>query len=344
MDFNFTEEQQMMATVAGELLADVSSTARLRNGLDRGVVHDPERWDALFEIGLSGILVPEAYGGMGLVPVDFVQIATACGYHLLPEPLVDLAGVVLPLLAETGQGDLVRGILERRSLAVLAVSAPALHADRAEVVVLAGADTTLRLVDPSNCRFVAQPHVDPLLNLFSIDAAPEAGTVLTQITPANGVLARATDRGALWSAAQLLGIAQRAIDLAVAYAGERKQFGRPIGSYQAIKHHLASAQVKVEFARPVVHAAACVEPGSGEFAAARISHALIAAAAAADLAARMALQTHGAMGYSWEVDVHLCLKRALWLSHCWGNPAWHRDRIAKRVFDGTIGTEGLFAA
>lgn len=344
MDFDFTEDQRMMAEVAGALLAEVSSTARLRKGLERERIHDPERWAALCEIGLPGILVPEAHGGMELAAPDFVQIATACGYHLLPEPLVELAGVVLPLLAEAGQGELVRDALGDRRLIVLARGVPVVHAVHAEAIVLAGPDGGMRLLTPAECRMTAQPHVDPLLGLSSIAAGPGAGRVLADAAGGANLLRKATDRGALWAAAQLLGIAQRAIDLGVAYAGERSQFGRPIGSYQAIKHHLASAQVKVEFARPVVHAAACVEAGSGTFAGARISHALLAAAAAADFAARTAIQTHGAMGYSWEVDVHLYLKRTLWLSHCWGSPAWHRDRVARRALDGTIGTEGLFAA
>ena len=128
----------------------------------------------------------------------------------------------------------------------------------------------------------------------------------------------------------------------MAYAAERKQFGKPIGSYQAIKHHLASAQVRVEFARPVVHAAAGLPPGTGTFARARVSHALLAAGEAADFAVRQSLQVHGAMGYSWEVDVQFCLKRALWLTHAWGSPAHHRDRVATRAFGLPLGPDRLF--
>ena len=149
--------------------------------------------------------------------------------------------------------------------------------------------------------------------------------------------------GALFAAAQGLGLAQRAVDLAITYAKERQQFGKPIGSYQAVKHHLASAQVAIEFARPVVIAAAAEIGHRDVQSRARVSHAKIVALEAADQAARASIQVHGAMGYSWEVDVHLFLKRALALTNAWGTPAFHRARIAERLFTQPTGPDRTFA-
>lgn len=334
MDFTFTEEQEMMAGVTRDLLAEVSSTTDLRAMLGRGEGFDPARWSRLGELGLTGLMVPESAGGLGLAEVDFVQIATACGYHLLPEPLVDLVGVVRPLLAEcgieTGEDEVI----------VWADRGPVAQADRAARLLVTAADGGLHLLVPTQADLVAQPHIDPLLRLITLSAPLGASTRIAPPDAPATLLAR--ERGALFAAAQLLGLAQRAIDLAVAYAAERKQFGKPIGSYQAIKHHLASAQVRVEFARPVVHAAAGLPPGTGTFARARVSHALLAAGEAADFAVRQSLQVHGAMGYSWEVDVQFCLKRALWLTHAWGSPAHHRDRVATRAFGLPLGPDRLF--
>ena len=142
----------------------------------------------------------------------------------------------------------------------------------------------------------------------------------------------------------MLGLGQRCIDVAVAYAKDRTQFGKPIGSYQAVKHLLATAQVKVEFARPVVHAAAAELPLGNLAAKARIAHAKLAAAEAADLAARTAVQVHGAMGMTWEADVHFFLKRALALKTAWGTPAAHTATVIERILETPTGADCTFAS
>jgi len=190
---------------------------------------------------------------------------------------------------------------------------------------------------PNEVTLTRQESVDPFRRLFRVDWTP-GKSISTNVSMWDDAL----DRGALFAAAQCAGLAQRAIDLAVEYAKTREQFGKPIGSYQAVKHLLATAQVKVEFARPVIYAAAAVLPQRDAFSRARISHAKIVAAEAADLAARTSLQVHGAMGYSWEVDVHFLLKRALALGAAWGEPAFHRNRVMARIMDAPLGPEHTF--
>lgn len=334
MDFTFNDEQEMMAGVVRDLLADAADSAKLRKLLESGAGFDDSRWAALAELGLFTLLVPEDKGGLGLNETDFIQIATACGAALLPEPLVDLAGVVLPLLAELDV-DMAEG-----EIVLWADRAPANHADRAARLLITAPDGSLHLVAQEAADLRAEPHTDPFLHLFTVTADLSDAT---RIAPADHpALTRARQRGALFAAAQMLGLAQTCVNLGVAYAAERKQFGKPIGTYQALKHHMASAQVKIEFTRPVLWAAAT--DTSGEvFARARVSQALLAAGEAADFAARHAMQVHGAMGYSWEVDVHFCLKRALYLAHAWGSPAHHRNIVAARVFSLPLGPANLFA-
>jgi alkylation response protein AidB-like acyl-CoA dehydrogenase len=141
----------------------------------------------------------------------------------------------------------------------------------------------------------------------------------------------------------MIGLGQRAIDLAVAYAKDRTQFGKPIGSYQAVKHHLATAQTKIEFARPVVHAAAAEFPIGNAGSRARIAHAKIAAGEAADFACRTAVQVYGAMGFTWEADVHFFLKRTLGLNYAWGAPAQHLETVKRRVLSHDTGPDMTFA-
>lgn len=343
MEFVFNDDQVMMADTARALLAEHCTTKHLRILSERGESFDPARWAMLVEMGLLGALVPEEMGGLGLTGPDFIAIATACGEALLPEPLAEAAMVTLPALAALGQGALVGAVLENRATVALCHPlAPRVHqADRATHLLMIDAGTVV-LLPRDAVDLTAQPGIDPLRDLFTV-AATQPGETLATGAEAAAAHARATDAGALCSAAQLLGIAQKAIDISVAFAQQRSQFGRPIGSYQAIKHHLASAQVAVEFARPVLHAAAAMPPGAGAATAARISHAKLASGEAADLATRTAVQVHGAMGYSQEVDVHFYLKRALALRQSWGTPDYHRARYAARLSGHAYGPATLFA-
>ena len=133
--------------------------------------------------------------------------------------------------------------------------------------------------------------------------------------------------------AVLLGVADRLITMTAAYAVDRVQFGVPIGSFQAVKHHLANALIRLEFARPAVYRAAWSldigDPDAG-------SHASMAKALASDAAtgaARIALQVHGAIGYTWEHDIHLWMKRAWSLAAAWGDAGFHRARVLESLPD-----------
>jgi alkylation response protein AidB-like acyl-CoA dehydrogenase len=143
----------------------------------------------------------------------------------------------------------------------------------------------------------------------------------------------AASRAALAAAAELLGLAAHMIDLTVDYAKVRKQFGAPIGSFQAVKHHLASALMKLELARPAVYRAAHSIDHADPDAPLHVSMAKACASDAATFAARVSLQCHGAIGYSFEHDLHLWMKRAWALAAAHGDAAWHRERVARAIVD-----------
>ena len=337
MNFSFSEEQMMIAEMARKLFADTCTSAQLRGLLAQGKARDAARWAAIVETGLNATMLPEDAGGLGLAEVDFVLVAEAAGYAALPEPLVETAGMATPLLAAI---DPAHELLAdpANSLAIgHGINPFVLDADNAAGLLLQR-DGATYLVRPDEVKLTRQESTDPFRRLFSVDWTP--GTPLS--TDAS-LWDDALDRGALFAAAQCVGLAQKSIDIAVDYAKTREQFSKPIGSYQAVKHLIANAQVKVEFARPVIYAAAAALPQRDAFSRARISHAKLVAAEAADLAARTSLQVHGAMGYSWEVDVHFLLKRALALGASWGCPGFHRGRVLARMAEQPLGPEYTFA-
>lgn len=345
MNFTFSDEQLMMADVARQVLTDTCTMAALREQMAGGTAVDATRWAAIVETGLTGVLAPDAAGGLGLSEPDFVMIAEAAGYVALPEGLVEHAGVALPLLAAAAPGHalLEAAAAGTSALAVgHAVNPLVSHADTAEALLLHH-EGEVHLVRRDQVKLTRSQSIDPFRRLFRVDWTPTDTTRLASAAEGQDLWSAALDRGALFSAAQCLGLAQRSIDLAVDYAKERQQFGKPIGSYQAVKHLIATAQVAVEFARPVVHAAAADLGRATLQSQARISHAKIVATEAADLAARTSIQVHGAMGYSWEVDVHLFLKRVLALTQAWGNPALHRARVEARIFDRSTGADQTFS-
>lgn len=337
MDFTLSEEQLMFAETARSLFTDNCTPDHWRKMMETGVARDDARWAAIVETGLCQVLLPESAGGIGLSESDFALIAQEAGYVALPEPLVESAGVAAPMLAALAPG---HDLLSAPS-ATIAIAHPlnpfVAHADSAAAILLEK-NGEAYLATPDQVTLTAQPSIDPFRRLFSVEWDAANATALGK---ADWDLA--LDRAALFNAAMGLGLAQRAVDLAVDYARDRQQFGKPIGSYQAVKHHLATAQVAIEFAKPVVAAAAAGIGARDVYSRARISHARIVALEAADVAARASIQVHGAMGYSWEVDVHLFLKRALALTQTWGTPAFHRARIATRIFTQPMGPDQTFA-
>lgn len=339
MHFAFTEDQTAITEAAREMLVESCTPADLRSLLASGEALDKARWQTIVDMGLLGICAPKDKGGLGLGMVDLVGIAEAAGYVALPEPLVEQAGVVVPLLA--GLKDDRGWLAQVLAGEMVAVGHPAnplvADADSAAALLLGHGDE-LHLVEASAVTLTRAESFDPFRRAFRIEWAPSAGCRV------GTGWSNAGEHGAVLAAAQMLGLGQRCIDMAVAHAKDRHQFGKPIGSYQAVKHLLATAQVKIEFARPVVQAAAA-ELTLGTLASrARGAHAKIAATEAADLAARTAVQVHGAMGMTWEVDVHFFLKRALALKSTWGTSSQHMVTVVERAIGEPTGPGFTFAS
>lgn len=309
MDFRFSDDQVALVEGAREFLTGAHGPDVLRR-LDAGEARDPAIWQALVEMGLPGLLVPEAQGGLGMGLVEAALIAAECGRVALAEPLVDTAFISVPWLAARGDTDTLTAIAtgERRFAPAHAVNPWIADGDGTP---LYSVDPLRRLTTPGGTE--SDPHL--------------------------------LDLGALMSAAQLIGLADAMLEQAIEYAKVRTQFGQPIGAFQGIKHQLANCAVAIEFAKPVTWRAAQAMQDVLPSSPVHVSHAKVAATDAAILTAETAIQVHGAMGYTYEVDLHFWMKRSWALAGAWGDRAFHLRRIDDAVFGGTlpIGPEHTFA-
>jgi len=325
MDFAFTDDQLAFRDAVRDLLGDACGPAAVRASWEGGPGYDPKLWAGLAEMGVLGILAPEGSGGLGLTELDLVLLLEETGRAALPGPVVEHVAVAVPLLAAAGGHDLVA----RAAAGEIVLT----FADRADRVGWAAEADVLLVADGPGVRLVLPTDLTVVHALECVDrsrrdaAVGWAGGELVD----GADLALALDRAALGAAAQLCGLAAHLIDVTVEYAKARRQFGVPIGSYQAVKHHLADAVLRLEHARPPVYRAAWSVarglPSRGR----DVSMAKALAGDAAALAARVALQCHGAIGYTWEYDLHLWMKRVWVLDRAWGDAAHHTALVADAV-------------
>jgi len=338
MHFAFEEEQLRFRDSVRGVLERVCPPSAVRAVWEDAPAHLASRWTALADLGVLGLLVPEHAGGLGLDELALVLPLEETGWAALPEAIVETAAVAAPLLAglaDRAFADPWLGAIAAGDAVVTVGCEPnpwVSHADNAALVLLAQGGE-IHAVPRADATITRLPHLDGAQRFFHVTCTPSAQSRVATGAEAATLLAAAADRGALATAAQLVGTAQRLIEEAVRYAKQREQFGRAIGSFQAIKHMLANAQVRTEFARPVVYRAAFALARGLPTRSRDVSHAKIVAAEAAALAARTALQVHGAIGYTWEVDLHVWMKRAWALEAAWGTSSWHRARVAAAVLD-----------
>ena len=351
MRFAFTDDQLLFRDTVRDLLAKECLPEQVRYAWvdDDGRLR--EVWDALAEMGVLGVQVPEALGGLGLTELDLILLLEETGRVALPDPVVETAAVAGPLLgaltatpagAVSDAGRDLAGHWASRVAAGQAVVAVRLddtplvsHGADADLL-LARAQAGLVAVPGDRVASVPQASVDGARTLATVSWDPSDEIVLADGDAARALVGQALDRAALGTAAQLVGLAQQLLDLTVVYVKERQQFGVPIGSFQAVKHHLADALLGLEFARPVVYAAAWSLATGQPDASRSASHAKAAAADAARLVGRQALQCHGAIGYTVEYDLHLFLKRVWALSEAFGSAGHHRRRVADSLLGPSL--------
>jgi alkylation response protein AidB-like acyl-CoA dehydrogenase len=333
--FAFDEEQLAFRSHLRAFAEKECSPAQLREAWASELGWSPTRWRGLAEMGVVGLTVPAEHGGVGLGFVDLVLLLEEAGRSGLPEPVLETTALAVPALveAEGPNADAVRvrwldGVAAGDAVVTVGLQdAPGVTAAAGAHLLLLEHDGSLHALEGADVAVTARPSIDGAHRLARVTWNPTPDTVLVSGAPARAALSSLRRRAAVGTAALLVGIAERLVTMASDYAKERHQFGKPIGSFQAVKHHLADAAVRVEFARPVVYRAAWSLAEGEPDDALHASMAKASASDAATLAARAALQVHGAIGYTWEHDLHLWMKRAWSLSAAWGDAGWHRSRL-----------------
>lgn len=339
MRFAFTDDQLLFRDAVADLFAKECPPEAVRWAWADESGRRPELWATLAEMGVVGLTIPEDKGGFGLSELDLLPILTEAGRVAYPGPLLETTAVAAPLLADVAPAALAErwlpAIAAGEAIATVQFAGQPFVPDaHVAQLLIAQRDDRIVAVPAERLRLTPQSSVDGARRLFSAewDVADEELIVDGEA----GWLAanRAFDRGALAAAGVLVGLAEQLLAVTVDYVASRKQFGVPVGSFQAVKHHLADCELQLSFARPVVMNAAHSMALDLPTASRDVSMAKCMASDAAAFVARQALQCHGAIAYTVEYDVHMWLKRVWALSAAWGDAAWHRQRVARVLLDG----------
>jgi alkylation response protein AidB-like acyl-CoA dehydrogenase len=364
MYFDLTDEQQAIKATAHEFLAARYKSERIRELAESEHGFEQSDWEEMAELGWPGLALPEEWGGQGLGIVDLAVLFEEMGYALAPSPLFSntIAGLALALCGSDEQRErflrpLAAG--ERRGTPALwdagSTATPGSFILEAkpdgDAIVLDG--EKVLVMDAASADFFVVATADGRRHLVErgaegITVTPEPSIDLTRrlhavrfdgvrVPAENTMPAEEADyypvffRLCVALAAESTGIAQRTMEMAVEYAKDRQQFGRPIGSYQAVSHRCAQMLLETENARSAVYGAAWAadaEPESLPLAAS------MAKAYASDAGWRVpnaSIQVHGGIGFTWEHDLHFFLKRGKANAAMFGDARWHRDRVAGAI-------------
>jgi len=350
MHFALHPEQQELIDAVATVLAAECTPSDLRAIAEGSTGRSKERWDVLSELGAMALLAPESAGGLALSEVEMVGVLEAAGKAVLPEPFAESAALgVSLLLALPGQSDLLQEVATgtaRASVGGVEVGAGgALLTTSAEgsgfrtprvvgagvvdhylLFAKVGDEVALYRMGKGDVKVHAHTSIDPTRVIGDLMWEPKTDA-LVRGSAAEALTEEVATLGALTAAAQLIGLAGGAIAMSAEYAKARQQFGKPIGSFQAVKHHLANAKVRLDFARPAVFRAADSLARNLDSRHRDSALAKALASDAGDIAARVGLQVHGAIGYTWECDLQFYLKRIWVLSAAWGDAVSQRARV-----------------
>ena len=364
MYFDLTDEQQAIKSTAHDFLASRFKSERLREIAAGDDGFDPAGWSEMAELGWTGLAVPEEWGGQGLGIVELAVLFEEMGYALAPSPLFSntIAGLALTLcgsddLRERYLRPLAAGEL-RGTPALWDAGSPAApggftmeaktdgdavvldgekvlvpDAASADFFLVASSDGRRHLVErgADGVTITAEPSIDPTRRFSSVRFDGVRVTAADTLPGAEADYYPVFFRLCVALAAESTGIAQRTMEMAVEYAKDRQQFGRPIGAYQAVSHRCAQMLLETENARSAVYGAAWAadaEPESLPLAAST------AKAYASDAGWRVpdaSIQVHGGIGFTWEHDLHFFLKRGRSNAAIFGDAKWHRERVADAV-------------
>jgi alkylation response protein AidB-like acyl-CoA dehydrogenase len=328
MNFDYTDDQQAIKSTAHDFLAARVKPEKLRELAEAGD-YDDAIWKEIAELGWPGIFIDEGHGGQELGQVELTIVQEELGYALAPTPFFSnaAAGLAIAHAGSDEQRDRwLPGIAsgeERGTVGVVTNGAAPLvpDADTAAVIVLVE-NGSATAIEPGSASIERADTIDSTRRFFRVE--PNGGGDQLE-----GDVAAALQRIEVALAAELVGVAQRTMEMAVEYAKERKQFDRPIGAYQAVSHSCAQMLLETEGARATTLYASWVADNEPESLGLASSMAKAYAADAGWRVTAAALQVHGGIGFTWEHDLHFFLKRARTDGALFGSAREHRDRVAE---------------
>jgi alkylation response protein AidB-like acyl-CoA dehydrogenase len=326
MNFDFSPEQHEIKRTARELLARRSSFERVRATTEDGA-SDQGLWDELRELGWPGIAIGEEHGGQGLGTLELAILLEELGYAVTPVPFLPSAMAALAI-EHAGSDEQRERWLPRLASGEITGALGAATSGSGDLVADADRAAVIALVEDGGARLIAREdaQIEPRP---TIDPTRPAASVAGDGEPLPGDVHGAIDRATLAVAAELVGTCQRALDMTLAYVKERKQFGVPVGAFQAVQHRCASMLMHTESARSATYFAAWAAGADRE----RLPEAASMAKAAASTAGRevtaSAIQAHGGVGFTWEADVHWLFKRAQMDAALLGGASAHHARLAQ---------------
>ena len=358
MQFGLSESQEFLKDSARKFFAGECPSAVMRRLMETDTAYDAALWASLADQGYTGIIFPEAYGGVGLGKVELMLLMEEAGRALLPGPFfstVVLAGSILdavgmPEHKEKYLAPICRG--ELRATVAIMESSASWNLRDIQLSAASGKLTGEKLFvsDAAIADFILVVARNGVLvvdsNARGLKISPMSGMDLTRKlyvvefndTPAEKLgstadLPRALDIATAALAAELVGGMQRTLDITVEYAKTRKQFGKPIGMFQAVQHQCADMYLETESARSAVYYAGWALEENSPDAATAVSIAKMYASDAARTIGNRGIQIHGGMGFTWENDLHLYYRRAKASETAFGDATFHRERIASAVID-----------
>jgi alkylation response protein AidB-like acyl-CoA dehydrogenase len=369
MQFGLSESQEFLKDSARKFFAGECPSAEMRRLMETETAYDAALWSKLTDQGYTGIIFPEAYGGVGLGKVELMLLMEEAGRALLPGPFfstVVLAGSVLdavasPVHKEQYLARICRGEA-RSTVAILEANTSwnprdiQLTANNGKFTgekyfVSDAAVADFIIVVARNGVFVVNAKAPGLkiAPMSAMDLTRKLYIVEFNNTPAEEIgpttnLERAFDIAAAALSAELVGGMQRTLDITVEYAKTRKQFGKPIGTFQAVQHQCADMYLETESSRSAVYYAGWALEENSPDASTAVSIAKMYASDAARTVGNRGIQIHGGMGFTWENDVHLYYRRAKGSETAFGDATFHRERIATKVIDSAAIEAGTVSA
>jgi len=323
MRFDFDDEQAEIKETAKQFLASRFNPETVRE-LAEADRYEDGLWEEVAELGWPGIAIAEEHGGQGLGMVELAILCEELGYACAPLPFLanSAAGIAIEQAGSDEQkAAFLPGIASGAGRGAFGDPDVLIDGEGAACAVVYGGDGKVRLVDPGG----VEPEALELIDRTRRYARPLGDGTGDELP---GDVAAATDRILVAVAAELVGVGQRALDMAVAYAKEREQFGRPIGAFQGVSHACAQMLYDVEEARSLTYAAAWAADARPESLPLAAAMAKARASEAAWAVCKASIQVHGGIGFTWEHDLHFLLKRARADAQLFGTAGEHKERVA----------------